>query len=83
MLTIFIWFVQTFVCGSGKCYAFLSNALSGGKQRFASRKALLLTGRGLRTGKCANVCHDMLYHLLKKRLCRITIKSIFASEIDI
>lgn len=34
MLTIFIWFMQTFVCGSGKCYAFF-------KQRFVRRKATL------------------------------------------
>lgn len=27
MPTIFIWFVQTFACGSGKCYAFFKAAL--------------------------------------------------------
>lgn len=51
MLTIFIWFVQTFVCGSGKCYAFLSNALSGGKQCFASRKSIASYREGIKDGK--------------------------------
>lgn len=51
MLTIFIWFVQTFVCSSGKCYAFLSNALSGGKQRFASRQSIASYREEIKDGK--------------------------------